>query len=139
MFSTHPWAGVGAGNFARHYFEYANVVGSPEYDFHPAGTTEYPHGLWLEIASETGIIGLLTFGSAIVAAFVSLSKARSTFLMRGETSHAAIATGIGIALVGYLVASGFLHETYLRYVGLYVGLVAGIARLAHDDVREDAV
>ena len=44
--------------------------------------------------------------------------------------RAAIATGIGIALAGYLMASVFLHESHVRYYGLYLGLAAGVARLA---------
>ena len=132
MFSDHPIGGVGPANFEVHFDRYADRAGSAAYDFHPPGTRKFPHGLWVEIASESGLLGLIAFGSILVAAFVALRRARKELLARGDAPHAAVATGLAIALAGYLGASLFLHETHLRYAGLYLGLIAGVTRLTRE-------
>lgn len=137
MFDAHPIAGVGAGQFGPHYFQYANIVGSPVFDFIDPGVYPHPHGLWLEIASETGIIGLIVFGSAIVAALLAMWRARRDLLARGEPRHAVLAIAVGIGLCGYLAASIFLHDTYLRYVGLYLGFAAGVVKLQREHAAEE--
>jgi hypothetical protein len=82
-------------------------------------------------------MGLLTFLGAAAAAFLYLWGARRRLLERGETRRAAIASGIGVALAGYLMASVFLHESHVRYFGLYVGLAVAVARLARNAPMPD--
>jgi O-antigen ligase len=132
MFDEHLLGGVGAGNFSEHYDTLANQVGMAERDWGEPGSRQFPHGLYFEIASETGLLGLLTFLGAAFAAFLYLWGARRRLLERGETGRAAIASGIGVALAGYLMASVFLHESHVRYFGLYVGLAVAVARLAQN-------
>jgi putative inorganic carbon (HCO3(-)) transporter len=130
MFEEHLLGGVGAGNFSEHYDTFANQVGMAERDWGEPGSPQFPHGLYFEIASETGLLGLLTYLGAAAATFLYLWRARRRLLERGETRRAAIASGIGVALAGYLMASVFLHESHVRYFGLYVGLAVAVARLA---------
>jgi O-antigen ligase len=132
MFADHPIGGVGPANFEVHFDQYADRAGSAAYDFHPPGTRKFPHGLWVEIAAESGLLGLIAFGSVLIAAFVAVWRARKELLARGDAPHAAIATGLAIALAGYLGASLFLHETHLRYAGLYLGLIVGVTRLTRE-------
>jgi O-antigen ligase len=132
MFADHPIGGVGPANFEAHFDQYADRAGSAAYDYHPAGTRKFPHGLWVEIAAESGLVGLIAFGSILVIAFAAIWRARHRLLARGDVPHAAIATGLAIALAGYLGASLFLHETHLRYVGLYLGLIVGVTRLTRE-------
>jgi O-antigen ligase len=132
MFADHPIGGVGPANFEAHFDQYADRAGSAAYDYHPAGTRKFPHGLWVEIAAESGLVGLIAFGSILVIAFAAIWRARQQLFARGDAPHAAIATGLAIALAGYLGASLFLHETHLRYVGLYLGLIVGVTRLTRE-------
>jgi O-antigen ligase len=137
MFDAHLLGGVGAGNFNEHYETFANQVKMAERDWNEPGSPQFPHGLYFEIASETGLMGLLTFLGAAAAAFLYLWGARRKLLERGETRRAAIASGIGVALAGYLMASVFLHESHVRYFGLYVGLAVAVARLARNAPMPD--
>jgi putative inorganic carbon (hco3(-)) transporter len=130
MFRDRPVRGVGAGGFGLHYPAYANRVGSQFTDYHDPGSTEFPHTLYLEVASETGLLGLITFCGALAAASVSLWRSRRRLLDQGRYEEAVIATAVGVALAGYLVTSLFLHETHLRYVGLQFGLTIAIHRIA---------
>ncbi|MDP9192680.1 MAG: O-antigen ligase family protein [Acidobacteriota bacterium] len=132
MFADHPIGGVGPANFEAHFNQYADRAGSAAYDYHPPGTRKFPHGLWVEIASESGLLGLTAFGSILIAAFVALWRARRELLARNDAPHAALATGLAIALAGYLGASLFLHETHLRYIGLYLGLTVAVTRLTRE-------
>jgi O-antigen ligase len=134
MFDDHLIGGVGSGNFSSMYDRYAPSIGMAQRDYTEPGSHEFPHGLYWELASENGILGLLTFCGAAGVAFLLIIRARRDLLARGETGRAAIASGIGIALAGYLMASVFLHESHVRYYGLYLGLAAGVARLAGGDV-----
>jgi O-antigen ligase len=132
MFADHPVGGVGPANFETHFRRYGDRAGSAAYDFHEPGMPKFPHGLWLEIAAESGLLGLIAFGSVLVAAFAVLWGTRHKLLARGDAPHAAIATGLAIALAGYLGASLFLHETHLRYIGLFLGLIVGVTRLTRE-------
>jgi O-antigen ligase len=138
MFEANPFVGVGAGNFGRHYDEYANVVGSTVYDYAPPGEDRYPHSLYLQIASETGLLGLAAFFATAAAAFLALWRARNTLLARGEEAHALLAVGLAISLVAYLVASAVLHESYLRYVAMVFGLVCALTRLTAARAAEES-
>ncbi|HUR82785.1 MAG TPA: O-antigen ligase family protein, partial [Thermoanaerobaculia bacterium] len=133
MFDAHPLTGIGAGNYPRLYLRYANDIGSPWVDYHPAGTQEHPHGLYFAIAAETGLLGLLSFGALAVTALVSLHRSRRAFVSRGDRELAVVTMTVSVAIASYLTASVFLHETHLRYVALYFGFAMALARLARGE------
>ncbi|HEX3109407.1 MAG TPA: O-antigen ligase family protein [Thermoanaerobaculia bacterium] len=124
MFDDAPLFGVGAGNFGRHYAHYANEVGSsaPQYD--DPGDRQYPHSLYVELAAENGIAGLVTFALAMVIAFSTLTRTKTMSPLR---------IGILIALAGYLVSSLFLHSAYQRYLWLLLAFIPAIDRLLRQD------
>jgi O-antigen ligase len=133
MFSEHPIFGVGSGHYAWYFPRVSNEVGFSWVDYVPPGSDRYPHGLYVEIACETGIVGLVTFFSTVVAAFLTLYHARRTLLRQGDRQHAMLATVVAVAIASYLVASVFLHETHLRYIALYFGFAIATKRLAGSD------
>jgi putative inorganic carbon (HCO3(-)) transporter len=132
MFEEHPIAGVGGGNYQVHFTRFANEIGSAWIDYHPPGSAEHPHGLYFEIAAETGVIGLIAFGAIVVAALLSLERSRRMLVARGRKDHAILAMTVSIAIVSYLIASVFLHETHLRYPALLFGFAIAVARLSED-------
>ena len=138
MFDEHPLFGVGAGHYGRYYLPYANRVGSTATDFHDVGSREFAHGFYVELASETGIVGLIALCSAFLAALVATFRANRELLRRGERGRAMIAAGLGVAIAGYMLASLALHESYLRYMALYFGFVIAVARLAREREVEPA-
>ncbi|MBV9791985.1 MAG: O-antigen ligase family protein, partial [Chloroflexi bacterium] len=80
MFADHPIVGVGAWNFSPLYPEYVNKRGSAIAEgFGP------PHNYYLEIASEHGVIGLITILGVLVLAFVRLRTAQRLFMLLGDT------------------------------------------------------
>jgi len=63
MMAHHPWFGVGAGNFDRHYVQYKPVEAPEE--------VKDPHNLLMTPAAEWGIVGL----TATIVFMVSVSAA----------------------------------------------------------------
>lgn len=132
MFEENPIAGVGGGNYQSHYTRFANQIGSAWIDYHPPGSAEHPHGLYFEIAAETGLIGLIAFGAVVAAALLSLERSRRLLLARGHRDRAILAMSVSVAIASYLIASVFLHETHLRYPALLFGFAIAVARLSRE-------
>ncbi len=130
MFTTHPIFGVGAGHYLWYFPKYSNEVGSSWIDYVEPGLDRYPHSFYVEIACETGLVGLIAFFSAVLAAFLTIYSARLQLKREGHREYATLAAALAVAIAGYLVASVFLHETHLRYLALYFGFAIAIARLA---------
>ena len=139
MFDEHLLFGVGTGNFGRHHDEYVNRIGSSSPQYETPGQRELPHTLYLEIASETGLVGLILFGAAIAAAAISLARSRRRLLARGDEHHATIAVTLGLALFGYLFTSLFLHGAYQRNLWILFALVAATAKLSAAQIPNEEV
>jgi len=132
MFNDHLLTGVGAGNFNTYYAKYAARIGMSGIDYGIRGEHEFPHNLYLEIASETGLIGLASYGAIALSILLALWNTRRLLRRRGDTPHAVLASCVAAAIAGYLVASLFLHESHIRYFGLYVGFGIAVTRLARE-------
>lgn len=120
MFRDHPILGVGFGQYESHYHRYAQQIGLD-------GRREkrQAHSLYLEVAAESGLVGILVFGGLLVYGAVGPWRARDALKARGETDAARLAGAVGLAFVGYLIGSVFLHLSYPRYLWLMVGIAFG--------------
>ncbi len=130
MFLDHPLLGVGAGNYATRFAPYASRTGSAAREYDDPSEPQFPHNLYLEIGAETGLVGLLAFGAAVVGAFGALARARRRFFQIGEPGLADLSAALGLGLVGYLASSLFLHGHFLRYLWLLFGLAVACDLLA---------
>jgi O-antigen ligase len=137
MFTANPIAGVGAGNYSKHFVNFANITGSSFMDYHRPGSVEHAHGLYVEAAAETGLLGLLTLSAALAAAVYTSWRASRELLRRNMERHAALAAGLGVAVASYMIASVVLHESHLRYIGMFCGFVIAAARLARSQSIEE--
>lgn len=124
MFLDHPGFGVGAGNYAARFGPYGTRVGSAAPLYDEPGEAQYPHNLYLEVAAETGAVGLTLFGAVLLAAFGSLARAWTRFREEGDELMADLGAGVAIALVGYLITSLFLHGHFQRYLWILLALAA---------------
>jgi len=125
MFMDDPLTGIGYGNYASSYQEYARTLGIERVD-----KPREAHNLYLETAAETGIPGLLVLGGVIIAVFVSLAEGRKRFRSMGNHRADGIGHAVGVALVGYLVTSVFLHMAFPRPAFLLVGIALTLPALA---------
>lgn len=116
VFLDHPLLGIGPGNFTLVSVEYANELG-----LRHLSSPFRAHNLYLEIAAETGIVGLATFLCLVGYLSIRLWQVRSqNRLARPDAS--AIATALLFSLIAYLVTGVFLHLSFERYFWLLVAL-----------------
>ena len=101
IIATHPFLGVGAGNFAYTAIDYSSVVAG-----HSADKGEImgvAHNIFLGIASELGLVGLTLFLGILFFAF-------RTALMVSQRS--ALGIGILLGLIVFTIAGMTLTWEY---------------------------
>jgi hypothetical protein len=130
MFADHPLLGVGYGNYLARYSGYVRDTGVEQ-----RNKDREAHNLYLEVAAETGVIGLGAFALLIGGAFLSLRAARNRFRAAGLPGEAGLAYALMVALAGYLITSVFLHMDYARLIWLLLGVAFALPAVA---AREDA-
>ncbi len=133
MFLDHPWLGVGVGNYSEHYDEYSERVGSIASSYENFSQRRLPHNLYLEVAAETGLMGLAAFGAILAGTLLSFWSAYRAFSARGDHCSASVAMSLALGFVGYLVSSLFLHGQYMRYFWLLVAMAIGAKQIAQGD------
>ncbi len=124
MLKGSPLLGVGWGNYSVAYATYAQGLGI---SVGPGATAA--HNLYLEVAAETGVVGLATFLVLIIGAVQCIFWARRTFRQIGLKDGAHIVTGFGLGLLGYLTAALFIHGAYPRYFYLLIGLAFSLRQV----------
>jgi O-antigen ligase len=132
-FLDHPLLGVGFGNFGANFSPYANQIGLASVDYIPAGLRQFAHNLYLEVAVETGLLGLMAFLGSMAVAFVTMFRARRKLLARGQIEEAAIVTAIALGLAGYLISSVLLHSGWHRYLWMFLGFAVAVVRLTDEE------
>ena len=136
MFLDRPLLGVGAGNYTAYFDDYADRAGSAFRQYEGIGDRRYPHNLYLEVASETGLVGLALFAAALAACYAALHRAGQRYERAGDASLVAITRGLQVALAGYLVTALFLHGQFPRHLWLLLGLALAVERCSRDVLRE---
>jgi O-antigen ligase len=88
------------------------------------------HSLYLDIAANHGLLGLITFFAIFAITLRDLARARRRW-QRNRPALAAICTGYFLALIAYLATGLFLHLSYARYLWLMLGLAAAAGNIAN--------
>lgn len=124
MIREKPLLGVGLNNYTTLYQEYAKSLGLA-----PSATARSPHNLYLEVAAETGIVGLTVFLLLVGLAFRAILFARTKLQEAGMDDFVHMVTGFAIAFGGYLVTAIFAHAAYPRYFYLLLGIAYALPKL----------
>ncbi|HRQ40137.1 MAG TPA: O-antigen ligase family protein [Chloroflexota bacterium] len=130
IFADHPVMGVGLNNYKNYYQAYAQPLGWDNRREERAA-----HSLYLEMAAETGLVGLAAFGAIVVVALRRAYQTQKMFMRAGRYDEATLAFAWMVALVGYLVASLFLHGAYLRYFWLLIGILLALPQTAMQPLK----
>ena len=125
MFADNMILGVGRENYPVHQLAY--LEGSA---LALNSRAIPPHDLYLEIATEHGIVGIVVFAGLIVVTFGALREARRRFTAAGERNGAELAAWLGIGLFGYLVSSVFLHGAFLYMLWLQIALIVALRQVS---------
>jgi len=136
IFGDHPLVGVGVGNYPVNYQEYSRELG-----LDPRRQDRAPHNLYLEIGSETGVLGLGAFGVLVALALRSLRRGIRDERERLRTTSQSLL----LAAIGFGVSAIFLHADFARTLWILLalsataGTVAGRRPLDGDRVAGDGV
>lgn len=125
MFTDYPVAGVGIGNFPDRYLQYAADVGIEQ-----ERTKIEPHSFYVEIAAETGVVGLVAWGAVALLGFEMVRAARRSLALAGETELRHMVTAFAVGLSGFFTAALFLHLAYARYMWVLLGIVFALPKVA---------
>lgn len=119
MFAENPIIGVGLGNYAELFQQYAiDATAIFRHEDRQA------HSRFLEIAAEQGMIGLLAFAGLLWVSMRGLwAAAHNPALADADRD---LAYAIGLAVASYLTASIFLHDDYPRYFWLFIGMAIAV-------------
>lgn len=123
MFRDHPFGGVGLGNYESYYQSYAREI-----HIDPRQEDRSAHSLPIEVAAETGVGGLVAWALLLAAVILRIHAARAR--IQSDPEQRPLVTAIGIALVGYLTTSLFLHDAYQRQLWIVAALAYASTRIA---------
>jgi putative inorganic carbon (hco3(-)) transporter len=127
MFLDHPFIGVGADNYPVLYQDYSRDLSVPA-----VATEFYPHNLYLQVAAESGVVGLLAFLPIIFGPLIALERTRLATPTESASAAEwrALAAGVVISLGCYLAASVMLHASYPRYLWMLLALAVAARQVA---------
>jgi O-antigen ligase len=133
MFMTQPVVGVGLGNYSAEEPDFTDSA--TLYSSRQGGAA---HNLYVEVAAETGLVGLGAFLALLWGAFRSLGEARSAAVDRAAHELGESLWALRAGLIAYLGSAVFIHAAYPRYLWLLLGLSLAAANLAARPVAEPA-
>jgi putative inorganic carbon (HCO3(-)) transporter len=117
VFRDHFVLGVGPGQFfSRYSAQYGNAL-----DLRFLDQNRRAHNLYLEIAADTGALGLAAF-LAIVGMTMAQLRRLSVLQRTRDPALASLAQALLLALVAYLATGLFLQLAYQRYFWFLVAL-----------------
>jgi O-Antigen ligase len=124
VFADHPLLGVGPSVFPYYAREYGKQGGLRALE-----TKRQAHNLYLGIAAEQGILGLLCFLGIVGMTLRDLLCVRRK-LLADNPRIARLASGYALALIGYLASGLFLHFSFVRFFWLILGLATATVYVA---------
>jgi putative inorganic carbon (hco3(-)) transporter len=127
-FADRPVLGVGPGGFPIVYQTYAQQIGTAihatteEGDQRGEEAQREAHNMFLSVAAELGLLGLIAFCGVLWSALRSLLRARPP----GRKGATDLTTALLLSLVAYIGTGLFLTLAFERYFWLLLAL-AGVA------------
>ena len=117
VFRDHPLLGVGPGQFFDRYSaQYGNAL-----DLRFLDQNRRAHNLYLEIAADTGVLGLAAFVGLVGVTMVQLRRL-SVFWRHRNRELASLGDALLAALIAYMASAIFLQLAYQRYFWFLLAL-----------------
>ena len=116
VIKDHPIFGVGYNN----WLSYANFAVPDGVIF---GRIQLPHNIYIQIAAESGLLGLFCFLLLVIYAFVINARTRKMALQIEHKLYYFMTYGLSMGLVGYLVAGTFVTVFYYPFFWVQIALI----------------
>ncbi|HUT19508.1 MAG TPA: O-antigen ligase family protein [Anaerolineae bacterium] len=117
MFSDHPWGGVGIGNYPVAYAQYALS--------HWRDPLGHAHNYYLNLAAETGLVGL----SAYLILFVVCFAQAWRVIRRTRGYWRAVALGV-LGVLVHLSVHNLFDNLYVHSMNIQLALMLGLLSVA---------
>jgi putative inorganic carbon (hco3(-)) transporter len=124
IFAEHPVIGVGPGVYRYYYLDYAKFVGIRAHQTH-----RQAHNLYLGLAAELGLVGLISFLGVVALTLSKLVRVRNKYAQT-DPDMAHMATGFMLAIIAYMATGIFLHFAYIRFFWLMLALASAASYIA---------
>jgi hypothetical protein len=135
-YTDHPVLGVGPGQYAAYHS--VRYQGLPEVSFREIPIPRRAHSLYLEIAAETGTVGLTIFMAIPLLLLMDLGRLRrALFARRPDLAH--LAAGFTLMLLAYLGTGVFLHLAFERYYWVMIALAASVVGALRRAAADEAI
>ena len=132
-----PWENR-ADNFQTSARHFINQPGSLARADKVVDQPSVVHNSWLEIAAETGIVGITLMATIILFSLRSLLRAAGLFRQLGERRMQGVALCVATALIGYVAALTFISDEYSKGLWVLLGLGPAIFAMAQSAETERA-
>jgi O-antigen ligase len=129
----HPFLGVGYHN----WLEYVSFM-VPQ-GMGPYQTVQESHNIYIQAASELGIIGLLCFLLLIAFAFIVNTRTRKIAKKIDNRLLYYIPYGLDAGLIGYLIAGSFVTVLYYPFFWIQIAMIVMVNNVAKRELETNAV
>jgi O-antigen ligase len=130
MFADRPWFGFGPGAYPLEVPNFAGMVATAVLE-----PTDGAHNLYAQIAAETGIVGLVGW-AVMVLGFVGCIGLRALRIPPERfPAERALAAAALAAIVGWSIASVFLHLAYFRTFAICLAFAGALGSSALPGLR----
>lgn len=126
IFFDNPWFGVGPGQSPNYVRAVGNEVG-----FRWLTSDRRLHNMFIEELADTGLIGITSFLSIILATLKLLNDQRMRWKDKNDEYYFT-SIGMIVAILAYLVSAVFLHLSYIRYFWFLMA-VAGATAIVYNN------
>jgi putative inorganic carbon (HCO3(-)) transporter len=114
---NNPVLGVGYNNWLS-YISYLNPDGMG-----PMKRNQESHNIYIQAASELGLVGLMSFLLLITFAFVNNRRTRKMASKINNKLLFNLTYGLDAGLIGYLVASSFVTVLYYPFFWIQIAMI----------------
>jgi O-antigen ligase len=130
-FESHPFEGIGLGNFTVVEPTYAVSTDQPLPRADLVVTQRQPvHNTYLHIAAELGIVGALLLAGVLVAVLAAVRSGVRSVAARRDAWLGLTGRGLFVGCLGMLSAFTFLTAQYDKQLWLTLGLLLAFARVS---------
>ena len=133
MVEQHPFLGVGFFNFPAIY-----AIREPNRLFF--GHAQLPHNIFIQVGTDTGLIGLFIFLMLIYRNLKLTTEIRRTCTrVREAPGYApAVARGLALATWGFVIAGQFNTVSYYPFLWINLALTVSLANIVRKAAAEQA-
>jgi len=129
MFTDRPITGVGIGNLKLMFPQYRpySLVKEQNIPLNRGYNAAYPHNIFLQVAAETGVLGLVPFLFLLVVFYIA-----GFSLLRGAPWEAWLGIGLLGSVTAYIVSNLLAFDNYATSMLFWTSLGLAAAARAED-------